>query len=63
MCFARGTFGGKQALIMVAGPVLTLELLKQLRAEINTIFDEKESQLKQTGDSDGPSVLVAPIQK
>lgn len=44
--FARGSVKHRNALIMMAGPVLTLESINKLRAEIKECLDEKEKSLK-----------------
>lgn len=53
--FANGSLRGRGALLMVAGPVLTLENIKKLREEITYCLDEKEKQLR--GES-GPDTAI-----
>ena len=52
--FARGTIGGRPALLFLSGPRLNLDSLKLLKAQINEVLDAKEKQLK--GES-GPDTL------
>jgi hypothetical protein len=54
--FARGSVANREALIMLAGPVLTLESLAKLRVDIQECLDAKEKQLQ--GKSDPGTVVV-----
>lgn len=53
--FGNGSLRGRETLVMVAGPVLTLEKIEKLRAEIKECLDQKEKQLR--GES-GPDTAI-----
>lgn len=53
--FASGTFGNREALIMMCGPRLDLASLQKLREQILETLDVKQKQLE--GKS-GPDTVV-----